>query len=535
MLTSASRPLVLFVAAFSFASAIHADNLHIKKSVSVNGNAISSTETWISGDRERTVNGATTTVHQSDLKRTLTINNQAQAYVVAEDPVDENVARAAALAAGSPADDGGGVVIKTNIIDTKERKQMFGYAARHLKTALAIEPSAGSCLKQSQKFEVDGWYADILKTPAGWSGFTPPTQTSEGCHDKLLRRSTGTGKPGYPLMESITLHNPDGSTTQLKIETTDLTQEAADATMFDVPAGFRQVNSLSELQGLASSAQQAAVSQAQPNSPGAYNAQAMTQAQAQAQMAMQRGNQMGQMGTPQAGGNPTAMMQQMQQMQQMTGAGGQQQTSAAAVPTKILGPKAPGKIRIGVAPPDAQVGQGNNAGDYSTPIRNSIVLLMDGPAVEIAPLDARIPIQLQAEAQQKQCDYILYSGVTVKHDSGGSFGKIMKMAAPVANMTPIGAMQTMNTAAAAQAAAQAAANVAAVSAQQQAVSQLAGFNGQVKQKDNVTVQYQLVPTGQTTPRLQNTMQAKAKSDGEDVLTPILQQTANAVLTEVTKK
>ena len=36
-------------------------------------------------------------------------------------------------------------------------------------------------------------------------------------------------------------------------------------------------------------------------------------------------------------------------------------SSASCIP-QALGPKAPGKIRIGVAPPDAQVGQGNNAG-----------------------------------------------------------------------------------------------------------------------------------------------------------------------------
>jgi hypothetical protein len=72
-------------------------------------------------------------------------------------------------------------------------------------------------------------------------------------------------------------------------------------------------------------------------------------------------------------------------------------------------------------------------------------------------------------------------------------------------------------------------------AQQQAMSQLAGFNGQVKSKDDVTVQYQLVATGQTSPVLQNTLQGKAKSDGEDVLTPLLQQTANAVLTQVSPK
>jgi hypothetical protein len=81
----------------------------------------------------------------------------------------------------------------------------------------------------------------------------------------------------------------------------------------------------------------------------------------------------------------------------------------------------------------------------------------------------------------------------------------------------------------------AASQMAAQQMQQQAISQLAGFNGQVKSKDDVTVQYELVATGQSTPIFQNTLQAKAKSDGEDVLTPLLQQTANAVLTQVSQK
>jgi len=57
----------------------------------------------------------------------------------------------------------------------------------------------------------------------------------------------------------------------------------------------------------------------------------------------------------------------------------------------------------------------------------------------------------------------------------------------------------------------------------------------VKSKDDVTVQYQLVQTGQTTPVVQNALQGKAKSDGEDVLTPLLQDTANTVLNTVSKK
>jgi hypothetical protein len=196
---------------------------------------------------------------------------------------------------------------------------------------------------------------------------------------------------------------------------------------------------------------------------------------------------------------------------------------------QTLGPKAPGKIRIGVAPVQAQLGQGNNAqADYGAPIRNSIIMMMNGPAVEVAALDSRVPMQLQAEAQQKQCDFVLFSNVTVKHSQGGGFGKLLKAAGPMANMIPMVGMTNMAGAIATQAAAQ--------TAQQLAMSQLSGFNKQIKSKDDVTVEYQLFGIGPdaATPKLQNTLTGKAKSDGEDVLTPIVQQVANTVLPEVVK-
>jgi hypothetical protein len=218
-----------------------------------------------------------------------------------------------------------------------------------------------------------------------------------------------------------------------------------------------------------------------------------------------------------------------------------QVSAAASVPVAApqpLGPKAPGKIRIGVAPAQAQVGQGNNAqGDYGTPIRNSIVLIMGGPAVEVIALDSHLPIQVQAEAQQKQCDFILYSAVEVKHASSSGFGSFMKKAAPLTNMTPVGMIANAGSMAAkAQAAAAAASTAAsAISAQQQAANQLSQFNGQIKSKDDVTIGYQLIPAGQDKAKLENTLKGKAKTDGEDVLTPLIQQAATTILTEVTKK
>jgi hypothetical protein len=224
-------------------------------------------------------------------------------------------------------------------------------------------------------------------------------------------------------------------------------------------------------------------------------------------------------------------------MAQMGLAGMPNMQAAQAAPApapQVLGPKAPGRIRIGIAPVQAQLGQGNTGqGDYGTAIRNAIVSTMSGPAVEIAPLDAHIPIQLQAEAQQKQCDYILLSAVTVKHSSS-SFDKYMKMGSAAANFNPMVAMtRSMGTLAAQ--ATQVATQAAVMTAQQQVASQLASFNGQIKTKDDVAIDYQLYPTGQSQPKSQSSLKGKAKADGEDVLTPLIEQEATNVLTDVTKK
>ena len=525
-----------------------AEDLHIKKSVSVGGNVVSSTETSIKGARTRDVNqgpgGAMVTLRQCDLKRTVTLNDQTQTYLVVNDPQDAAAARAAAMVTGAPVPEektsGGKIEVTTTITDTGERKQMFGYPARHLKAKVVETSSADACSKVNQTFETDGWYADVSKEASACGiSMAPPVRQNQGCQDAIVEHHSGSGKAGYPLVQNVVMHNPDGTTMTVNISVTELSKQPLDASLFDVPATYKQVNSFAELQGVPQVAQVTQMAQQPQGAPGG---QGFTSPNPNNAMANPYGAQMG----------ANAMAQQMMMSQMaarggmpggmpgMPGMGGNQPGAAPVAIPQALGPKAPGKLRIGIAPPDAQVGQGNNAAaDYSTPIRNAMVLLMNGPAVEIAALDSRIPIQLQAEAQQKQCDYVLFSSVAVKHQQSSGFGKFMKMAAPVANMTPMGmATHGMGSAVAATAAS-AAASAAAQQAQQQAMnqvmSQLSGFNGQIKSKDDVTVQYALTQTGQQAPLLQNALQGKAKSDGEDVLTPLLQQTANTVLTQVSVK
>lgn len=523
-----------------------AEDLHIKKSITVGGNFVSSTETSIKGARERTVsqgpNGSSITVHQCDLKRSISLNEQVRTYLVTDDPQDENALKAAALATGAAAPEaqGGKIIVTATITDTGERKTMYGYPARHLKAKVTQEPSADACTQVRQSFDVDGWFADIGKEQSACATIAPPVQQGNGCSDKVISRRLGTGKLGYPLQETITVPSPDGGTMSIGIITSEVTKQSLPAELFDVPAGYRQVNSLAELNGVSP--------QAVPSgqmSAGMTPPQAGAQANAAALKSTVMQGMLNPAAAPAANASGMTMLQQqaaagqramagfggMSGMPQMPG--GNQPTGAPVAAPQPLGPKAPGKIRIGVAPPEAQVGQGNNAAaDYSTPIRNAEVALMSGPAIEVAALDAHVAVQLQAEAQQKQCDYILFSSIAVKHSSGG-FGKFAKFGGMAASMTPVGAMAGgMRGAAAAQAAAGMAASQAA---QHQAMNQLAGFNGQIKSKDDVTVQYLLVIPGQSTPVVQNSLAGKAKSDGEDVLTPLLQQAATTVLTSVSPK
>jgi hypothetical protein len=62
-----------------------------------------------------------------------------------------------------------------------------------------------------------------------------------------------------------------------------------------------------------------------------------------------------------------------------------------------------------------------------------MIAYLNGPTVEIIPLAARIPVQVEAEAQQSACEYVLYTSV-VQKKGGGGFGKLLAAAAPIASV-----------------------------------------------------------------------------------------------------
>src|SRR5262249_37812622 len=93
------------------------------------------------------------TILQCDQKRLITVDEACHTYTVT--PLDEEENRPVQRATSSkpspkaePAEDkreGGVITLTNNTIDTGEREKMFGYTARHIKTATSIESSPDAC------------------------------------------------------------------------------------------------------------------------------------------------------------------------------------------------------------------------------------------------------------------------------------------------------------------------------------------------------------------------------------------------------
>jgi len=116
------------------------------------GQASEST-TMIKGPRERSENSGygnnTVNITQCDLKRTIQISDGARKYIITPIVVEDSASTGAAAPVTnvSPGETrrGGMVTYVTNVVDTGERKEMFGFNARHVKSSMTIESSPDAC------------------------------------------------------------------------------------------------------------------------------------------------------------------------------------------------------------------------------------------------------------------------------------------------------------------------------------------------------------------------------------------------------
>jgi hypothetical protein len=202
---------------------------------------------------------------------------------------------------------------------------------------------------------------------------------------------------------------------------------------------------------------------------------------------------------------------------------------AALLGTAAVAQNAAPQVRIGVVMPKAQLGQGNT--DVAAPTRQLIMSYMAGPVLELVPLEARIPAQIEAEARALNCTHVLYTSVEQKKGGKGLGGMLGKMGPAAAMLPGVGALGSASGAMAAGIASQAIMQAATQSMQQQAMDSLMQTQaGSVKAKDEISLQYQLVTIGGAKPVLEDTLTAKAKQDGQDLLSPLVEQLATVAVT-----
>lgn len=182
------------------------------------------------------------------------------------------------------------------------------------------------------------------------------------------------------------------------------------------------------------------------------------------------------------------------------------------------------KIRLGITSvKTASVGEGIDAQQFGAAIQTSITEFLKSPNVEIVVIEAKLPSAIEAESKEKVIDYLI--SATASHKKGGGgFGKMFGAVAPM-----IGAVVPM---------AGAVGGVAGAIAGQvvsTAIITAATMSQNVKAKDSVELNVLMQKTSDKSVVLIKQLKGKAKSDGEDVITPLIEQTAQAIIDTATEK
>jgi len=445
---------------------------------------------YIKGQRmrnEMTGSMGMTTILQCDLKRTLTINEKTKSYLVtpndgtnaATGVVGSDEGGSSVSASNQPATQprGGVVSLVNTITDTGERKEMFGFTARHIKTSMVKTASPDACDKD-QKIETDGWYIDFqyaFDCSNAPQKYQPsPVRPQPGCKDEIRTKTIGTAKLGFPLLVTTTIYLPDGRTTSMTQEVLELSREPLSTALFEVPEGYTLAADMQALYGISASVS------SPTNSTGIASPKSSTPS------------------------NTTTVA-----------------TASTSNVATISTPKKSGVIRIGLILPNVQMNAGN-AAQAAEAVRSAFASYLTSPTLEVVPLTARLPALAMEEARQSQCDYVLSSSMTVKKGGGGSsmFGRaIGNIAGSAAGHIPGGGS---------------AATGAARSTAITGVYTTAAIASSIKARDDVSLEYKLDSVQTPSTVITDKNKSKANVDGEDVVTPLITKASQRIIAALRK-
>ena len=367
------------------------NDLKLKTRMEMQGLNIDST-VYIKGERERTeqalpgMNLQMVTIKECDLRRDIQINDNAKVYKI--NPYSDRQAAMVAPkttttappppVANKPTRKGGVVTISVTMTDTGERKEMFGYQARHLKMAMSFESSPDACSKAKMRMETDGWYINFRSNFSCEEDFVPRQALERGqrskpdCVDEWHYNVKGSAKVGYPADVTTTMFGEDGKNFTMRQQIVELSRAKLDQALFEIPAGYQEGDPYS-------------------------------------MKAMMGGLNIGSLG-------------------KMAEDASRRENSRT---TSVASKKA-GTVRLGIVQPSAKIGQN----DVSEGIRSTLMRYINGGAsLEVVPLSSA------GEASSKQCDFVMTSSLQhTPGKSGGGLGGFMKKAASVGGQIASGTM-----------------------------------------------------------------------------------------------
>ena len=285
-------------------------------------------------------------------------------------------------------------------------------------------------------------------------------------------KTIGNARRGFPVYEKMTMFDASGKEIMSSVtEVVELSQATLDASLFEIPADYREVKSATEFYS--------ANNDSDSNSPNS---------------------------------NPSTSSATVANIKNQA----QSKTDAPAT----VGAKKAGVVRIGLASVKVgAVGEHLTAADLAAAIQNTLGEYLKGTKIEVVQLEAKLSSAVESEAKEKECDYILNASVSHKK-GGGGFGMLGSMVAQSVSSVGYGTGSRVGSVAG---------QVAAHS-----IITASAMSANVKSKDEITLDVKMNTPGNSAAVLTKQAKAKAKSNGEDIITPVVEQIAQAIFNTVAK-
>jgi hypothetical protein len=179
------------------------------------------------------------------------------------------------------------------------------------------------------------------------------------------------------------------------------------------------------------------------------------------------------------------------------------------------------KSHICLAPSSVETASGT-AAQAMAAVRETFTSFLTGPTLEVAPLQSRLPSQAKAEAKAANCPYVLLTTLKQVHKGGGGPSLLSRAAAGAVQGGASAAGGLTNSAGGA-VAANATSGAAGAAAQ--------NYGSSTQSKDEMTLSTHL-ENADGKVLVDMTDKRTAQSNGEDMLTPLVEKAATAVANAV---